>query len=61
MSGHSHWSRIRHKKAVVDARRGRAWSKLARAVTMAAKAGGGNARARASTGGVPRHIRLAAI
>ena len=43
MSGHSHWARIRHKKAVVDARRGKAWSKLARAVTMAAKAGGGNA------------------
>ncbi len=42
MSGHSHWSRIRHKKAVVDARRGRAWSKLARAVTMAASSGGGN-------------------
>ncbi|MGB2984469.1 MAG: YebC/PmpR family DNA-binding transcriptional regulator [Phycisphaerae bacterium] len=42
MSGHSHWSRIRHKKAVVDARRGKAWSKLARAVTMAAKVGGGN-------------------
>ncbi len=42
MSGHSHWSRIRHKKAVVDARRGRAWSKLARAVTMAAKSSGGN-------------------
>lgn len=43
MSGHSHWARIRHKKAVVDARRGRAWSKLGRAVTMAAKVGGGNA------------------
>ena len=42
MSGHSHWSRIRHKKAVVDARRGKAWGKLARAVTMAAKGGGGN-------------------
>ncbi len=42
MSGHSHWSRIKHKKAVVDARRGKAWSKLARAVTMTAKVGGGN-------------------
>lgn len=42
MSGHSHWARIRHKKAVVDARRGRAWGKLARGVTMAARVGGGN-------------------
>ena len=42
MSGHSHWSRIRHKKAVVDARRGKAWSKLARAVTLSAKIAGGN-------------------
>lgn len=43
MSGHSKWSTIKHKKAVLDARRGKAWSKLARAVTMAAKMGGGNA------------------
>ncbi len=40
MSGHSKWSTIKHKKAVLDARRGKAWSKLARAVTMAARAGG---------------------
>lgn len=42
MSGHSKWSTIKHKKALLDARRGKAWSKLARAVTMAAKSGGGN-------------------
>jgi YebC/PmpR family DNA-binding regulatory protein len=42
LSGHSHWSRIKHKKAVLDARRGKSWSKLARAVTMAAQIGGGN-------------------
>ena len=42
MSGHSHWSRIRHKKAVVDARRGKAWGKLARAITVAAGVAGGN-------------------
>ncbi len=42
MSGHSKWSTIKHKKAALDAKRGRAWSKLARAVTMAAKASGGN-------------------
>lgn len=39
MSGHSHWSRIKHKKGVTDARRGRLWSKLARNVIMAAKRG----------------------
>ena len=42
MSGHSKWSTIKHKKAAIDAKRGKAWSKLARAVTMAAKSGGGN-------------------
>ncbi len=42
MSGHSKWSTIKHKKAALDAKRGKAWSKLARAVTMAAKSGGGN-------------------
>ncbi len=40
MSGHSKWSTIKHKKAALDARRGKAWSKLSRAVTMAAKTGG---------------------
>ena len=42
MAGHSHWARIKHKKAVVDHRRGRLWSKLSRHVIMAAKTGGGN-------------------
>ncbi|HUT56389.1 MAG TPA: YebC/PmpR family DNA-binding transcriptional regulator, partial [Phycisphaerae bacterium] len=40
MSGHSKWSTIKHKKAATDARRSKAWSKLARAVTMAARNGG---------------------
>lgn len=40
MSGHSKWSTIKHKKAALDAKRGKAWSKLARAITMAAKSGG---------------------
>jgi len=40
VSGHSKWSTIKHKKAALDAKRGKAWSKHARAVTMAAKAGG---------------------
>jgi len=42
MSGHSHWARIKRSKAVVDARRGRAWSKLARAIIVAARSGGGD-------------------
>jgi len=42
MSGHSKWSTIKHKKAALDAKRGKLWSKVSRAVTMAAKAGGGN-------------------
>jgi YebC/PmpR family DNA-binding regulatory protein len=42
MSGHSKWSSIKHKKAALDAKRGKAWSKLARALTMAARDGGGD-------------------
>jgi YebC/PmpR family DNA-binding regulatory protein len=42
MSGHSHWARIKRAKGVTDARRGRAWSKLARAIMIAARAGGGD-------------------
>lgn len=42
MSGHSHWARIKHKKGVTDARRGRLWSKLSRAIIVAARHGGGD-------------------
>ena len=42
MSGHSHWARIKRKKAVTDQRRGTAWSKLATDITVAARIGGGN-------------------
>lgn len=41
MAGHSHWAKIKRKKGVTDARRGRLWSKLARNIIVAAKAGGG--------------------
>ncbi len=40
MSGHSKWASIKHKKAVVDSRRGAAFSKLVRAITVAARDGG---------------------
>jgi len=42
MSGHSHWAGIKHKKAVIDARRGKAWSKISRMIIVAAKNGGGD-------------------
>src|ERR1035441_9111602 len=42
MSGHSKWHSIKHKKAIVDARRGQHFTKLARAVTVAAREGGGD-------------------
>src|ERR1700730_5598463 len=42
MSGHSKWHSIKHKKAVVDARRGPQLTKLARAISVAAREGGGD-------------------
>jgi YebC/PmpR family DNA-binding regulatory protein len=40
MSGHSKWSSIKHKKGAVDAKRGKLFTKLARAITVAARDGG---------------------
>jgi YebC/PmpR family DNA-binding regulatory protein len=40
MSGHSHWAGIKHKKAAIDAKRGKIWSKIARMIIVAAKSGG---------------------
>jgi len=40
MAGHSHWARIKRKKGVTDSRRGALWSKLSRAVIVAARSGG---------------------
>jgi YebC/PmpR family DNA-binding regulatory protein len=42
MSGHSKWSTIKHKKGAQDARRGKLFSKLSRAIIVAAKEGGGD-------------------
>lgn len=42
MSGHSKWAGIKHKKALVDARRGKLFSKLIKEVTVAARDGGGD-------------------
>ena len=40
MSGHSKWSTIKHKKGAADAKRGKLFSKLSRAIMVAAKEGG---------------------
>ncbi len=48
MSGHSHWAGIRYKKAVIDAKRGKIWSKLARMIIVSAKTGGGDPAANLS-------------
>jgi YebC/PmpR family DNA-binding regulatory protein len=42
LSGHSKWSSIKHKKGAADAKRGQLFSKLARAIIVAAKEGGGD-------------------
>lgn len=42
MAGHSKWAGIKHKKAIVDARRGKLFTKLGRHITVAAKEGGGD-------------------
>ena len=42
MAGHSHWAGIKHKKAAIDAKRGKLWSKIARTLISAAASGGGD-------------------
>src|SRR6201995_5304207 len=50
MAGHSKWAGIKHKKAIVDARRGKLFTKLARAIPVAAKEGGGDPEGNPSLG-----------
>lgn len=42
MAGHSHWAGIKHKKALIDNKRGKLWSKLAKGIMVAARMGGGD-------------------
>jgi YebC/PmpR family DNA-binding regulatory protein len=42
MAGHSHWAGIKHKKALIDNKRGKIWSKISKALMVAAKMGGGD-------------------
>ncbi|MFR5881102.1 MAG: hypothetical protein ACLUEQ_09995 [Cloacibacillus evryensis] len=62
MSGHSHWSGIKHRKAAQDAKKGVAFQKLVKDIIAAAKEGGGDPNAsfrlkvtveRAKAGNVP--------
>jgi YebC/PmpR family DNA-binding regulatory protein len=48
MGGHSHWAGIKHKKALLDSKRGKVWTRIVREITIAAKLGGGD------PGGNPR-------
>lgn len=45
MSGHSRWAGIKHKKAIIDAKRGKVFTRIIREVTIAAKQGGGKIEA----------------
>jgi YebC/PmpR family DNA-binding regulatory protein len=42
MAGHSAWKNIKHRKAAVDAKRGKMWSRCARVIIVAARTGGGD-------------------
>ncbi len=45
MSGHSHFSSIKHKKEITDAKRGKIFSKMAKLISVAAREGGGDPNA----------------
>jgi YebC/PmpR family DNA-binding regulatory protein len=61
MSGHSKWSSIKHKKAIVDSRRGAQFTKLARAVTVAAREGGGDPDSNAALENAVRKAKAASM
>src|SRR5947207_5857155 len=42
MSGHSKWHSIKHKKALIDSKRGRSFTKFIKEITIAARFGGGD-------------------
>lgn len=45
MSGHSKWASIKHKKGAIDAKRGKAFTKIIKEITVAARMGGGDPEA----------------
>jgi YebC/PmpR family DNA-binding regulatory protein len=61
VSGHSKWASIKHKKAVVDSRRGAQFTKLARAITVAARDGGGEPASNAALEHVIQKAKAASM
>jgi YebC/PmpR family DNA-binding regulatory protein len=61
VSGHSKWASIKHKKAIVDSRRGQQFTKLARAVTVAARDGGGDPESNAALANAIQKARGASM
>jgi YebC/PmpR family DNA-binding regulatory protein len=61
VSGHSKWASIKHKKAVVDSRRGAHFSKLTRAIMVAARDGGGDPDANATLENAVRKAKEASM
>ena len=61
MSGHSKWSSIKHKKAATDAKRGQLFTKLARAIQVAAREGGPDPAANAALGTAIEKAREASM
>jgi YebC/PmpR family DNA-binding regulatory protein len=61
MSGHSKWASIKHKKAIVDSRRGAQFSKLTRAIMVAARDGGGDPDANATLENAVRKAKEASM
>src|SRR5205085_3056637 len=61
MSGHSKWASIKHKKAIVDSRRGQQFTKLARAITVAARDGGGDPESNAALANAVHKARDASM
>jgi len=61
MSGHSKWASIKHKKAIVDSRRGQQFTKLARAITVAARDGGGDPEMNAALGNAVQKAKDASM
>jgi YebC/PmpR family DNA-binding regulatory protein len=61
MSGHSKWSSIKHKKGAKDAKRGKLFTKLARAITVAARDGGGDPDSNSTLGLAVQRARDASM
>src|ERR1700753_4475612 len=61
MSGHSKWSSHTHKKGAADAKLGKLFSKLARAITVAARDGGGDIDGNPSLGTAVQKAREASM